>query len=60
MQIGDDRGQAEAPLEADPEVDDDQEGGEQQGHRAHVGELRADLRADELDAAQLGRIVLFF
>ena len=51
-------GQAEAPLEADPEVEHDADRGDEQRERAVLGELAADLRADELDAPQLGALVL--
>ena len=50
--------EAEAPFEADPQVEDDADRGDQQRERAVLGQLLADLRADELDAAHLGARVL--
>ena len=58
VQVGDDRRDGEAPLEAQREVDDDAERDEQQRERAVLVELLADLRADELDALlRRGRVV---
>ena len=50
--------EAEAPLEADPQVEHDADRGHQQRERAVFGQFLADLRADELDAAHLGARVL--
>ena len=55
MQVRDDRGDAELPLEAQPQVEHDADRDEEQRERAVLEELLADLRADELDALQLHR-----
>ena len=53
VQVGDDAGEAEAPLEAHPQVQHDADRGDEQRKRAVLDELLADLRTDELHAAQL-------
>jgi hypothetical protein len=58
MHVGDDRRQAEFPLEAQRQIENDPDGGDQQRERAILRELLADLRAHELDPAYLGRAVL--
>ena len=58
VQVGDDRRDGEAPLEAHREVADDAERDQQQRERAVLVELLADLRADELDALLRGRRVV--
>ena len=58
MQVGDDRRDGEAPLEAQREVGDDAERDQQQRERAVLVELLAHLRAHELDALRpRGRVV---
>ena len=58
VQIGDDRGDRELPLEAEGEVDHDADDDQQQCERAVVREFLADRRADELHALELDRRVL--
>ena len=53
VQRRDDGADAELPLEAQPDVEQDEEEREQHRERALLGELRADLRAHDLGAAQL-------
>ena len=52
MQVGDDRRHGEAPLKAYRQVDDDADDDEQECQRAIFCEFLADLRTDELDAAE--------
>ena len=56
VQVGDDRGDRELPLEAKRQVDHDADDDEGERLRAVLGELVADLRADELAARQPHRL----
>ena len=54
VEVGDDGGHREAPLKTGAEIGDDADDDEQQGQCAVLGQLLADLRANEFDTAQAG------
>jgi hypothetical protein len=53
VQHGDQGGDAELPLEAEPNIDCDRRQGGEDGHHAAVHQFAADLGADRFGAAQL-------
>ena len=58
MQVGDDGGQPELPLEAHPQITDDTHRHQQQRQLAVVDQVLSDLRADEFHAAHFHAAVL--
>ncbi len=58
VQVCDDRREAEAPFEAQPQVEHDAHRGDDERDGASLVEFLADLRADELDPPYLGAGVL--
>ena len=54
MQVGNDRGDGETPLETEGQVDDDADDHQQERQGTVFGQFLADLWSDELDPAQRG------
>ncbi|OIQ83367.1 hypothetical protein GALL_348440 [mine drainage metagenome] len=60
VHVGDDGRHRKTPFEAQREVSHDADRNQQQGQRAIIVQLLADLRTDELDPADLDRGILLF